>query len=79
MGACLGIGLLAKYSLVILLVRWSPSCPPSRGAAPLAQAPGPYLALCAALVVFAPHLFWAARQHFPALQWALERTRGQDY
>ena len=79
MGACLGVGLLAKYSLVMLLVPMVAFMVLHPRARRHVATPGPYLALCTAFVVFAPHLLWAGRQHFPALQWALERTRGEEY
>jgi 4-amino-4-deoxy-L-arabinose transferase-like glycosyltransferase len=78
-GACLGVGLLAKYSMVMLLVPMVAFMIVSPRARRHVATPGPYLALGAAVVVFAPHLLWAGRQHFPALQWALERTRGEEY
>jgi Dolichyl-phosphate-mannose-protein mannosyltransferase len=75
MGACLGLGLLAKYSLVMLL-------PPMIGFLCLNPSArrhlsrtGPYLALLAFLIVSAPHLYWAARHGFPGIGFALERTR----
>ncbi len=37
--------------------------------------PGPYLALFVALVLFAPHLYWAGQHHFPGIQSALDRTQ----
>ena len=79
MGACLGVAMLAKYSLVMLLVPMVAFMVLHPRARRHVATPGPYLALCTAFVVFAPHLLWAGRQHFPALQWAIERTRGEEY
>jgi 4-amino-4-deoxy-L-arabinose transferase-like glycosyltransferase len=77
-GACVGIGLLAKYSMAILVVTMVAFMLAVPAARRHWRRPGPYLALGTALVVVAPHLYWAARQHFPAVQWALERTRDPD-
>jgi len=77
-GACVGIGLLAKYSmgvLVLTMVAFMLAVPAARHHW---RRPGPYVALATALVVIAPHLYWATRQHFPAVQWAIDRTRDPD-
>jgi 4-amino-4-deoxy-L-arabinose transferase-like glycosyltransferase len=77
-GACVGIGLLAKYSMAILVVCMVAFMLAIPAARHHWRRPGPYLALGTALVVVAPHLYWAAGHHFPAVQWALERTRDPD-
>lgn len=74
-GLCIGIGSLAKYSmgiLVAVMVAFLVLHPATRRHW---RTPGPYLAAAAALAVLAPHLAWAAREHFPALEWAAARTR----
>jgi 4-amino-4-deoxy-L-arabinose transferase-like glycosyltransferase len=78
-GACVGIGLLAKYSMAILVVTMVAFMLAVPAARRHWRGPGPYLALGIALVIVAPHLYWAARQHFPAVQWALDRTRDPDH
>ena len=77
-GVCVGIGLLAKYSMAILVVTMVAFMLAVPAARRHWRRPGPYLALGTALVIVAPHLYWAAPQHFPAVQWALDRTRDPD-
>lgn len=77
-GACLGTGLWAKYSMAVLLVPMVAFMLVNPAARRRWSTRGPGLALLAALVVFAPHLYWAGQQHFPGLQWALERTRAGE-
>jgi 4-amino-4-deoxy-L-arabinose transferase-like glycosyltransferase len=78
-GACVGIGLLAKYSMAVLVVTMVVFMLAVPAARRHWRRPGPYLALGTALVIVAPHLYWAATQHFPAVQWALDRTRDPDH
>ena len=77
-GACVGIGFLAKYSMAVLVVAMVAFMLVVPAARRHWRRPGPYLALGVALVIVAPHLYWAAREHFPAVQWAIERTRDPD-
>ena len=75
-GACLGLGLLAKYSMLMLLVPMIAFLLVNPTARRRWATPGPYLALLTALVVFAPHLYWSGQHHFPGIWSAIERTRG---
>ena len=77
-GACVGLGLLAKYSMGILAVTMAGFMLAVPTARHHWRRAGPYIALAAALVVLAPHLYWAARHQFPAVQWAIERTHDPD-
>lgn len=77
-GACVGLGLLAKYSMGVLALTMAGFMLAIPAARQHWRRPGPYLALAAALGVLAPHLHWAVQQQFPALRWAIERTRDPD-
>ncbi len=74
-GACVGLGLLAKYSMAMLVLPMLAFMLLNRAARRYWSRPGPYLALFTALVLFAPHLDWAAQHHFPGIRSALDRTR----
>lgn len=74
-GACVGLGLLAKYSMGMLVLPMLAFMLLNRTARRHWSSPGPYLALVTALVLFAPHLYWATQHHFPGIQSALDRTR----
>lgn len=75
-GACLGLGLLAKYSMGILGLVMLGFMLASPGARRRWARPGPYLAGAVGFLVFAPHLYWAATHRFPGVVVALERMEG---
>jgi hypothetical protein len=79
MGACLGVGALAKYSLAVLVVAMALFLALHPRARRHLATPGPYLAAGVALAIVAPHLLWAVRHQFPALTWALDRTKDEDH
>ncbi len=73
-GVCAGLGLLAKYSLVFLLVPllvWMLVEPCARRSW---RRSGPYVAVLVMLVVFGPHLVWAGQHGWPALTYARDRA-----
>ena len=78
MGACLGVGALAKYSLAMLVVPMALFLALHPRARRHLMTRGPYLAAGVAVAIVAPHLVWAARHQFPALTWALDRTKDED-
>jgi 4-amino-4-deoxy-L-arabinose transferase-like glycosyltransferase len=71
-GAFAGLGLLAKYPMILLLVPllgWSILAP---RALRHWRRPGPYLALLTMAAVFGPHLAWSAAHGWPTLAYAHE-------
>src|SRR6266581_3047466 len=64
-GACVGLGLLAKYSMGMLVLPMLAFMLVEPTARRHWSRPGPYLALLVALVLFAPHLYWASQHRFP--------------
>lgn len=74
-GACVGLGLLAKYSMGMLVLPMLAFMLVEPTARRHWSRPGPYLALLVALVLFAPHLYWASQHRFPGIQSALDRAQ----
>ncbi len=74
-GAGVGLGVLAKYSMAMLVLPMIAFMVVSPVARRHWSRRGPYLALLTALLLLAPHLDWAVQHHFPGVEYALERTR----
>jgi len=78
-GLSLGLGLLAKYSVAMLVLPmlvfmvWEPKARSSW------LRPGPYLTAVVASLVFAPHLYWAIANRFPTIEYCLARTSSQSH
>jgi 4-amino-4-deoxy-L-arabinose transferase-like glycosyltransferase len=73
-GAWAGLGLLAKYSLVFLLVPllvWMLLEPQARR---YWRRPGPYLALAVMLLIVAPHVAWTAQHDWVTLSYVSGRA-----
>ncbi len=75
-GALLGLAMLCKYSAAVLAVNMAAFGLLHPEMRRLWRTPGPYLAVLAGLAVFAPHLWWAAENGFPSVQYAMDRTGG---
>jgi 4-amino-4-deoxy-L-arabinose transferase-like glycosyltransferase len=74
-GACAGLGFLAKYSIVFLLLpllAWTIFDPK---AIQKWRRPGPYQAIAVMLLIVAPHLISAARNGWPTLAYIGTRTK----
>jgi hypothetical protein len=70
-GLWLGLGMLAKYTTVVLVVTmlgFSVLHPKARAAW---RRPGPYLTMFVALAVFSPHVYWAVEHNLPAVSYAI--------
>ncbi len=73
LGAVVGLGILAKYSvlvLYILLAIWTLAEREMRWAL---RRPWPWLAIGLALLIASPHLVWLVQNHFPTLRYAESR------
>jgi 4-amino-4-deoxy-L-arabinose transferase-like glycosyltransferase len=78
LGLSAGLGLLAKYSMVVL----GPSVALVLLHRPWRhhwRQPGPYVAAALALLVFAPNLWWNLTHGMPTLQHTADISRGQAY
>jgi 4-amino-4-deoxy-L-arabinose transferase-like glycosyltransferase len=74
LGACVGLGLLTKYTMGILVLPMMALMalhPAARGAW---RRPGPYVAAATALAIASPHLAWAVANDFPTLAYASSRV-----
>lgn len=76
-GLALGLAMLAKYTAVVLAGAMFLFLLAEPTARTWWRRPGPYLTILAALLVFQPHLSWAAAQRFPAIDFALARSQGE--
>lgn len=75
-GACLGLGLLSKYSLLMLALPMLAFVVLHHEARSAWRRPGPYLAILIALLLFGPHVYWAVENNFPTLHYAASRSQG---
>lgn len=75
-GATLGLGMLSKYTAVLLVAGAGLYVLGRREQRRWLRHPGPYLALAIAALVFSPVLLWNARHHFISFVW--QSTRGLD-
>lgn len=78
LGVCVALGALTKYIAVFLLIPlfaawWRRG---QLGAA--LRAPGLWLAGAVAVLLFLPHLLWMAGNDFITIQYALDRTGGEQ-
>jgi 4-amino-4-deoxy-L-arabinose transferase-like glycosyltransferase len=73
-GAALGLGLLSKYTTVILIGTMAAFLALYPRTRPVCRRAGPWLMLLAALLVFSPHLYWAVAHHWSTIGYALSRT-----
>ncbi len=76
-GGLAGLCMLGKYFSIFLFVPMVALLltSPYR---PLWRRPGPYLALLASLLVFAPHLQWMAAADFVTVSYGLNRSNGAE-
>jgi len=73
-GLAMGLGLLTKYTqgvIIVLLLGWLVLDPEVRSCW---RKPGPWLACLVGLVVFWPHLQWAAQHDWITLRYVQERS-----
>jgi len=75
-GLTAGLGLLAKYSIGVLLATLLAYLLLSPAGRRHFARPGLYLALAACLLVIAPHLLWLAQNDFTTLSYLAERSDG---
>lgn len=74
LGLAMGVGLLTKYAqgvLAVLLLGWLVLDPQARRCW---RRPGPWLACGVSLLVFWPHLRWAAAHDWTTLRYFMDRT-----
>jgi 4-amino-4-deoxy-L-arabinose transferase-like glycosyltransferase len=77
-GTVLGLGLLAKYTTMILIVTMVGFLLIHSRTRRVWWTGGPYAMLATALLVFSPHLYWAIAHSFPSIEYALERIKGTN-
>jgi 4-amino-4-deoxy-L-arabinose transferase-like glycosyltransferase len=75
-GLAAGLGLLAKYSIGVLLATLLAYLLLSPAGRRHFARPGLYLGLAACLLVIAPHLLWLAQNDFTTLTYLAERSDG---
>jgi 4-amino-4-deoxy-L-arabinose transferase-like glycosyltransferase len=75
-GAALGLGLLSKYTAVLLVGGAGLYVLTNRAQRRWLAHPGPYLALAIAALLFSPVLVWNAHHHWISFMW--QGTRGLD-
>ena len=78
LGAVVGLGIYAKYSvlvLYVLLAMWTVAEREMRWAL---RRPWPWLAIVLALLIASPHLAWLVQNHFPTLRYAESRGGGSS-
>ena len=73
-GIFVGLGLLTKYSMGVFVISAFVWLWQSR----LLRTPGPWLAACAAAVVFLPNLWWNARSGFATISHHADISRAAD-
>jgi 4-amino-4-deoxy-L-arabinose transferase-like glycosyltransferase len=76
LGALIGAGMYAKYSVVVIAVIAAIAClvfAPLRGQFRTAR---PYLAVALSLLIFTPHVIWLFRNDFMPLTYAADRADG---
>jgi dolichyl-phosphate-mannose-protein mannosyltransferase len=74
-GAAFGVGVMAKYTILLLGVAVTLFVLSNREARRRAAGPGPYLALGTAALIVLPHAMWLVATGFPTLSYVAERGR----
>src|SRR5262245_16053102 len=74
-GASFGLGLMAKYTILLLGVVIALFLLTSREARRRATGVGPYLALSVATLIVLPHAIWLVAHGFPTISYVAERGR----
>jgi 4-amino-4-deoxy-L-arabinose transferase-like glycosyltransferase len=74
-GASLGLGLMAKYTILLQGVAIVLFLLTSREARRRATGMGPYLALAVATLIILPHAIWLVASGFPTVSYVAERGR----
>jgi 4-amino-4-deoxy-L-arabinose transferase-like glycosyltransferase len=74
LGVAAGLGLLAKYSTVLLLVTMLAHLLSRRESRAAFRSVGPYAAIAVAIAIVSPHLVWLVRNGFPTLRYAMGRA-----
>jgi 4-amino-4-deoxy-L-arabinose transferase-like glycosyltransferase len=77
-GASLGLGMMAKYIVVLLGLAMAAFLMSSRVARRRATGPGPYLAVGVAVLIVLPHLVWMLATGLPTIAYAAERGQDDD-
>ncbi|MEN6450719.1 MAG: glycosyltransferase family 39 protein [Thermoguttaceae bacterium] len=75
-GAMIGLAMLCKYTAGLLALTIFVFLVAHPTARHCWRRPGPYLMILVAVLLFAPHVVWAAVHHFPSLSYAASRTHG---
>lgn len=76
LGVALGLGLLAKYQMVLVVGCVAVVWVHQRGWAQAVHRRGPWLAAAAAALVFAPHGLWLVQNGFPPFDYAVQSSLG---
>ena len=74
-GAALGMGVMTKYTILLLGVTMAVFLLSNREARRRAAGPGPYLALGVAALIVLPHAVWLVANGFPTISYVAERGR----
>ncbi|HXJ78844.1 MAG TPA: glycosyltransferase family 39 protein [Candidatus Methylomirabilis sp.] len=74
-GVAFGIGIMAKYTILLLGVAVIVFVLSNREARRRAAGPGPYLALAVAGLIVLPHAVWLVANGFPTISYVAERAR----
>ncbi|NQV28334.1 MAG: glycosyltransferase family 39 protein [Rhodopirellula sp.] len=73
-GVCLGLGMLSKYDMAVLAIVMAAFSLIHPAGRQCWKTPGPAMCLMAALAVFAPHVIWLVNNHFPTVNYFLQRS-----
>jgi 4-amino-4-deoxy-L-arabinose transferase-like glycosyltransferase len=74
-GVVLALGMYTKYDIAFLALSIVGVLLLLPSARPKLRTPGPYLMVATALALFAPHMVWMVSEHFPTIQYALDRSQ----
>src|SRR5262249_4400916 len=77
LGVAVGAGLLAKYTLAVLLVPLAAATLYDRDGRRAWRTPGPYAAAAAAALLFLPHALWMVDSGFATVRYGLERAESE--
>jgi dolichol-phosphate mannosyltransferase len=76
LGVTLALGMLSKYSMVLLPLALIIAFAATRRGRELLRTPGPYLAAAMACLIFLPHLLWLAQHDFVSVSFQLGHGLG---
>lgn len=76
LGGALGIGLLAKYAMIYLLLSIAVAAAVDDRARALLRRRDPWIALCVALLILLPNVWWNAANGFATLRHTADNVQG---